>query len=232
VRRHGLLSRLHASLASVKNKVGQYRPSRSWKHGKTGDSRGETFVECGGSAPLFHALTGQGVRLHRNQLRRRKAATSHRTPNGYDFDVTLGGVPSVKVLEAWENGRLPKGTVCGVRRLGAASSRAAWSARGVSTFGCSRTRAPETTPGASAPPLLIQEGSSNGSPPQMRRGVRQPTDGVVLSRSRNPRRQLRGAYQDASGDHFGRLEAGVMARGTGTPACRCSTQPGVAVLQE
>jgi hypothetical protein len=31
-------------------------------------------------------------------------------------------------------------------------------------------RGPVTTPGASAPPLLIQEGSLNGSPPQMRRG--------------------------------------------------------------
>ncbi len=41
---------------------------------------------------------------------------------------------------------------------------------------------PVTTPGASAPPFLNQEGSFNGSPPQMRRGVRQPTDGVVVNR--------------------------------------------------
>ena len=42
--------------------------------------------------------------------------------------------------------------------------------------------APETTPGANAPPLLIQEGRINGSPPQMRRGGA-PGDGVVLSRA-------------------------------------------------
>ena len=34
-------------------------------------------------------------------------------------------------------------------------------------------------PGANAPPLLIQEGSFNGSPPQMRRGGALG-DGVVL----------------------------------------------------
>ena len=44
------------------------------------------------------------------------------------------------------------------------------------------THAPETTPGANAPPLLIQEGSIYGSPPQMRRGGA-PGDGVVLSRA-------------------------------------------------
>jgi len=38
-------------------------------------------------------------------------------------------------------------------------------------------------PGATAPPLLIQEGSFNGSPPQMRRGDALAA-GVVLSRKR------------------------------------------------
>jgi hypothetical protein len=43
-------------------------------------------------------------------------------------------------------------------------------------------RAPETTPALSAPPLLIQEGSSGkGSPPQMRRGGALGA-GVVLNR--------------------------------------------------
>ena len=67
---------------------------------------------------------------------------------------------------------------------------------GVSTFCRALTRAPETTPGASAPPLLIQGGVPNGSPPQMRRGGA-PGDGVVLSRKcRNWRRRFPAADAD------------------------------------
>ena len=49
-------------------------------------------------------------------------------------------------------------------------------------FGCAKFNTHgwmrETTPGANAPPLLIQEGRFNDSPPQMRRGGAL-SDGVV-----------------------------------------------------
>ncbi len=67
------------------------------------------------------------------------------------------------------------------RRVAANHQSLTSQSSGVSPFCRALTRAPETTPDASAPPLLIQGGSFNGSPPQMRRGGA-PGDGVVLSR--------------------------------------------------
>jgi hypothetical protein len=75
-------------------------------------------------------------------------------------------------------------------------------------------RAAETTPDANAPPLLIQEGSCYGSPPQMRRGGA-PSDGVVLSRRRRSSKAVAAAtaLQGLRQGHFQSTAASSEAAG-------------------